>query len=65
MALNDIPNKLLQSPKPHDTCPLQQHQVVLHPKHQIQENEKQKHKNKVHLKKILDEYPANISKFFE
>lgn len=39
MALDDIPNKLLQFLKPHDTCPLQLHQAVLHPKNQSQEND--------------------------
>ena len=39
MALDDIPNKLLQFPMQHDTCPRQLRQVVLHPKHQSQEYE--------------------------
>lgn len=33
MALDDTPNTLLQSPKLHGTCPLQQPQAFLHPEH--------------------------------
>jgi len=39
MALDDIPNKLLQFLMLHDTCPQQLHQAVLHPEYQSQEIE--------------------------
>lgn len=65
MALDDIPNKLLQFPKPHDTCPQQLHQAVLHPKHQSQENDWWKAEKWGTYVYALDEYPANICKFFE
>lgn len=40
MALDDTPNRLLQSQKLHDTCPLQQPQAFLHPEHYNELNEK-------------------------
>ena len=36
MALDDTPNMLLQSPKLHGTCQLQQPRASLLPKHKIQ-----------------------------
>lgn len=48
MALDDIPNKLLQFPKPHDTCPRQLHQAVLHPSIKVKKMIGERQRNEEH-----------------